>query len=413
MAAPTLLALLAHAPAAQAEPTEWLVGTEAGPRAAASMPGSQIAPGIRVVPGNGHAAGRLRRLPGVRWVERNRRYRASAAARPNDPLVSQQWALRGARVPDAWPVSTGGEVTVAVLDSGADAAHPDLAANLWTNPGELAGNGVDEDRNGVVDDVHGADVVNGDGDPADGFGHGTAVAGVIGARGGNNIGIAGVAWRGRIMPVKVLDDRGSGTTATLVAGLRYALSKGARVVNMSVNGPDPSIALDEAIRQAEAAGVVVVASAGNDAGDRDDLPSYPASAASPAVVSVAASTRAGRLARFSAYGATTVDIAAPGENVLTTDRLGRYAARSGTSFAAAYVSGAAALLAAARPDASADELRDALLSAARGGGRFGGLVASGELDVAAAVRRLVPRKTRPRKARTQARPRAKRRARSR
>lgn len=254
MAVSAFLLLLAEAPGADAAaPTEWLVGTATGPRAAAAAtPGTQIAPGIRVMRAHRAEARRLRRHPGVRWVEPNRRFSPSSLAAPTDAFFRQQWALRDARVPKAWRTSVGGNVIVAVLDTGVDATHPDLAGNLWTNPGELPGNGVDDDGNGFVDDLHGADMVNGDGDPADGAGHGTAVAGVIGARGNDGTGISGVAWHIRLMPVKVLPDHGFGTTATLVAGLRYALANGARVVNMSLNGSDPSLALDEAIAAAEA-----------------------------------------------------------------------------------------------------------------------------------------------------------------
>ena len=389
--AATLLAILAAAPAASAaEPTEWLVGTTTGIRAAAATPGTQISPGIRVVRGDKATLKQLRRRPDVRWVEPNRQFGPSSLTAPTDSFFRQQWALRDARVPRAWRTSVGGKVTVAILDTGIDASHPDLAGNLWTNSGEVAGNGVDDDGNGFVDDVHGADMVNGDGDPADGLGHGTAVAGIIGGRGNNRAGVSGVAWRVRLMPVKVLPDQGFGTTATLVAGLRYALSNGARVINMSLNGADRSLALEEAIAAAEAQDVLVVTSAGNDGADRDSVPSYPASIASPAVVSVASSNRSGRLGFGSAYGTSSVDIAAPGDNILTTDPGGRFGTHSGTSFAAAYVSGAAALLAAAQPAASGAQLRGALLASARRGGHFDQRVARGQLNVAGAMKRLVP-----------------------
>jgi subtilisin family serine protease len=282
-------------------------------------------------------------------------------------------------------------VTVAVLDSGIDLSNPELAGNLWTNTAEVDDNGLDDDRNGFVDDVHGGDIVNGDGDPADDFGHGTTVAGVIGARGDNGIGISGVAWRVRLMPVKILGNDGWGTTASLVTGLRYAVAKGARVINMSVNGADASRALDEAIQEAKAQGALVVTSAGNDGADRDRVESYPASVASPALLAVASTNRAGRLAYSSAYGASTVDIAAPGEDILTSDLGGRYTFRSGTSYAAAYVSGAAALLAAARPNASGAELRQALVASARRGGGVDASIAGGQLDVTGALKRLAPR----------------------
>jgi subtilisin family serine protease len=387
------LALLAFVPCASAAaPTTWLVGTEAGVRAASAMPGSAIAPGVRAVRGGRAERRRLKRLPGVRWVEPNRRFRASGSfTAATDPLRGRQWALGSARVPGAWLTTVGGDVTVAVLDSGMDLSSPELAGNLWTNPSELAGNGLDDDGDGFVDDVHGSDVIHGDGDPADDFGHGTAVASVIGARGGNGIGISGVAWRVRLMPVKVLGGDGWGTTASLIAGLRYAVAKGARIVNMSVNGADASRALDEAIRDAEARGILVITSAGNDGADRDRVASYPASVASPAVLTVASANRVGRLAYSSAYGRDTVDIAAPGEDILASDLGGRYSAHSGTSFAAAYVTGAAALLASARPSASGAELRSALVDSARRGGGVDRAISGGRLDVTAALKRLAPR----------------------
>jgi subtilisin family serine protease len=384
-----LLCLVALAPAtAGAEAPTWLVGTAAGPTAASSVPGARIAPGIRVVRGDAASARRLRRLPGVRFVERNRRFRPSSLSAPTDPLFGRQWALRSARVRGAWLSTVGGEVPVAVLDSGVDLSNPDLAPNLWTNRDELPGNGVDDDRNGFIDDLHGADTVGWDGDPSDGLGHGTAVASVIGARGDNGFGISGVAWSVRLMPVKVVHDRGWATTATMVAGLRYALANGARIVNISLNGAEASQALDEAIRQAERQGVLIVTSAGNDGADRDRVPSYPASVRSRAVITVASTGRAGELAPSSAFGRDSVDIAAPGERVLAGDLGGRCAPRSGTSFAAAYVTGAAALLAAARPGVSGSRLRAALLTAARRSGELDDAVAGGRLDVTAALRRL-------------------------
>ena len=346
----TLIAILAFAPAATAaEPTDWLVGTETGIRAAGATPGTQISPGIRLVDGDKATLKQLRSRPDVRWVEPNRQFTPSSLAAPTDSFFRQQWALRDARVPQgmAHQRRRRGHRGGARHRNGHDPPRP--RRKPLDEPNEVPGNGVDDDSNGFVDDVHGVDMVNGDGDPADGVGHGTAMAGVIGGRGNNGGGISGVAWRVRLMPVKVLPDEGFGTTATLVAGLRYALANGARVVNMSLNGADRSLALEEAIAAAEAQGVLVVTSAGNDGADRDSVPSYPASIASPACSSVASSNRGGRLGYGSAYGASSVDIAAPGDNILTTDLRGRYGTHSGTSFAAAYVSGAAALLAAAQP----------------------------------------------------------------
>ena len=380
------LALLAPATAYAAEPS-LLVGTVPGVTAASAVPGARVAPGIRVVRGGAATARRLRRTPGVRWVEPNRRFYPSSIRAPSDPLFTRQWALRSARVAPAWTVATGGDVTVAVVDSGIDLSNPDLAGNIWTNPGEIAGNGVDDDANGFVDDVHGVDTVGHDGDPADGLGHGTAVASLIGARGDNGFGISGVAWRVPLMPVKVVHDRGWGTTLTLITGLRYALANGARIINVSLNGSEPSQALDETIRQAEAQGSLVVTSAGNDGANRDQVASYPASTPSPAVLTVASSTRGGALGSESAYGAA-VDIAAPGDGVTTSGLGGAFTTQSGTSFAAAHVSGAAALLAAARRGATAAQLRNALVRSARRGGLVDRWIGGGRLDVAAALRRL-------------------------
>jgi subtilisin family serine protease len=383
-----MIALLCLPALARASEPTWLVGTSTGVSAARAVPGERIAPGVRVVRGGTTAARRLRRIPGVRFVEPNRRFRASSLAAPSDPLFDRQWALRATRARGAWPATLGDGVPVAVLDSGIDLSNPDLAGNVWTNPGEVPGNAVDDDGNGFIDDVHGADTVGWDGDPTDGLGHGTAVASVIAARGDNGFGLSGMAWDAQVMPVKVLHDGGWGTTATMVAGLDYALDEGARIVNMSLNGSARSQALDEAIQRAEARGVLVVTSAGNDGRNRDRVPSYPASERSPSVITVASADRAGALAPGSAFGRSTVDIAAPGDQILTSDLGGRFTRRSGTSFAAAYVTGAAALLAAAHPDASATSLRAALIASSRRGGRVDARVAGGELDAAAALRRL-------------------------
>ena len=390
--------LLSGAAPAQAAPSqgqvnraEGLVVGVAGHRGAASVPGRRIAPGLELVSEASSSAPGLRAEPGVRFVEPNHVYRASAL--PNDRLFARQWPLSqpdGIGAVGAWWTSLGASATIAILDSGVDMAHPDLAPNLWSNPGELPGNGVDDDLNGYVDDVHGADVIGVTGDPIDRLGHGTAMSGVAAARGGNGIGTSGVAPGARIMAVKILDDRGVGSTDTLVAGMRYAIAQGADVINLSVNGPDRSIALDEAIAAAEAAGIVVVASAGNDGANRDQIPSYPASSTAGGVIAVSASIQDHGLAHFSAWGPGTVDLAAPGEAILTTARGGGYALNSGTSPAAAHVSGAVALLAAASPDATPAELRSAIQGGTHPLRHNASMVANGELDATRALRRLVP-----------------------
>jgi subtilisin family serine protease len=313
----------------------------------------------------------------------------AAAGAAGDPRIGEQWSLRtdaamGAQ--SAWRQTTGGDVAVAVIDSGVDLGHPELAPNLWTNPGEIPGNGVDDDGNGYVDDVHGYDFISADGDPSDGNGHGTHVAGIIAARGGNGIGVAGVAWQARIMAVRVLDDAAAGTTTTVAQGIRYAIANGARIINLSLAGAAHSAELEDAVTEAQRAGVLVVAAAGNDGRDLAAAPSYPASLPEANVIGVGATTEAGALSNISDFG-TGVDIAAPGEDILSTARGGAYEWRTGTSMAAPEVTGALVLLASARPDLDWVGLRDALFAGAR---RTGLGVASGALDVGASLRAIVP-----------------------
>jgi subtilisin family serine protease len=318
----------------------------------------------------------------ARGAARDRAPVARAAWRLDDPLLSREWQLRSARLVGArgaWATAQGEGVLIAVLDTGVDLRHPDIAPNLWTNPREIAGNGRDDDGDGYVDDVHGVDLVNGSGAPNDDNGHGTHVAALAAARGGDGVGLAGAAPRARIMPIKVHDRDMRGDPETIAAGVRYALAHGARIINVSANGDRPSAALDAALREAAAAGAVVVASAGNDGRDLDAVPSYPASSRSRAVLAVGASDRRGRRALFSNRG-RAVRVLAPGVGVLSAAPGAGFERRSGTSMSAATVSGALALLASARPGVTPARARTALVAAARRD--------RGRLDVAAALRRL-------------------------
>jgi subtilisin family serine protease len=321
---------------------------------------------------------------------------ASAAARP-DPQLPNQWALQGdgpMGAASAWTQITGGDVTVAVVDTGVDLSHRDLAPNLWSNPGELPGNGIDDDGDGLVDDVHGADFVNRDGDPTDDNGHGTHVAGIVAARGNNGVGVAGLAWRARIMAVKVLGPDASGDMATVAEGVRYAVAHGARVINLSLSGPSPGPDLTAAISAAAAANVLVVAAAGNTHADDDTTAAYPAALDAPNLVAVTSSDERGALAPSASFGRASVDLAAPGEDILSTARGGGYELRSGSSMAAAQVSGAAVLLASARPGIGWEAMRAALLGSARPTSLP---VAAGRLDVAGALRQVLgTRRTRSR-----------------
>ena len=297
-------------------------------------------------------------------------------------------ALLGAE--QAWTQSTGRGALVAVLDTGAQLDHPDLRGSLWTNPGEIAGNGADDDANGVVDDVHGANVLNGTGDVADDHGHGTHVAGMIAAAANNGTGGSGVAPEAKLMVVKVLDGGAAGGGPAVAAGIRYALASGARILNLPLNSDQHSPAVEMAVAEAGAAGATVVTSAGNNRRDVDGTPSYPASLPGDHVLGVAATGPDGDLWRASNYGTRAVELAAPGEHILSTARGAGYEERSGTSMASSYVAGALALLAAARPELAQAQLRRALLEGARRPPGLRGLVGRGQLSIVGAMRRLLP-----------------------
>jgi subtilisin family serine protease len=328
----------------------------------------------------------LRATPDHAPVTRTAR---AAQAAATDPRTAEQWPLQGDApmgIDSAWRQTTGADVTVAIVDSGIDLGHPDLAPNLWTNPGEIPGNGIDDDANGYVDDVHGFDFVDGDGTPQDANGHGTHVAGIVGARGGNGIGVAGVAWRARLMAVRVLDGQARGTTAAVAQGIRYAVDNGARIVNLSLAGPTSTPDLEEAVRYAGAHGVLVVAAAGNDGRDLAASPTFPAGYGEDNVLGVAATARDGELSGVSDYG-PGADLAAPGEEILSTALGGGYEWRTGTSMAAPEVAGALVLLAAARADLDGAGLRAALLAGVRRG--TGLPVETGALDAGAALKAVI------------------------
>src|ERR1044072_3706434 len=223
---------------------------------------------------------------------------AASASADSDPLLGDQWALNepdaiGAK--EAWTQSSGAGVLVAVLDSGIQLDHPDLAANIWTNPGEIAGNGRDDDNDGIVDDVHGANMFGFNANVTDDNGHGTHVAGIVAARRGNGIGGSGIAPDAKILPVKVLDATMSGNTDTLAAGIRYAVDRGAKILNVSVNTDSPNDSGAAAVRYAGEHGAIIVASAGNNGRNIDLVPSYPASLTDPAVFAIGAEDEDGAL----------------------------------------------------------------------------------------------------------------------
>ncbi len=324
----------------------------------------------------------LRADPLVRYVEPN--YVLETAAVPDDPHYSRLWGLNNtgqvvngwpgtpdadADVDAAWSVTTGDPgVVVAVIDTGVDQSHPDLAANTWVNAGEnCAGcrtDHVDNDGNGYVDDWRGWDFVGGDNNPADDHGHGTHVAGTIGAVGNNGAGIVGVNWNVRLMGLKFLGSDGSGTTADAVSAILYAAANGADVLNNSWAGGDFSQSLLEAIEFADARDALFVAAAGNDGMDNDAVPTYPASYEVPNVLAVAASDNGDRHAFFSNFGKRSVDVSAPGVDIYSTWPGGSYQYASGTSMAAPHVAGVAALVEAAQPAASDVGVKTLLLRTA-------------------------------------------------
>ncbi|MBL8841513.1 MAG: S8 family serine peptidase [Planctomycetes bacterium] len=319
-----------------------------------------------------------------------------AAKTPNDPQWNSQWALQAGKLdmPKAWNRLTDATgVPIAVLDSGADLAHSDFRANRWINPGEVAGNGVDDDGNGYVDDRYGCDFVNDDGDPNDDFGHGTEVSGVLGAVGDNAVGTAGVCWKAQVMSCKVLDASGFGAFDQLAEGLIYAVDEGARVANMSFETPLDDATLRAAVDYARAADVVQVAAAGNQG---TKLAQYPA--AYPGVLGVIATDSNDARWSSSSFG-SWCDVAAPGVSILTLRDGGGTTTVTGTSFAAPHVAGIAALMRKLSPDldrsgvevivrASADDLGSAGFDEEFGHGRA---QADHALDLATTLLASAPR----------------------
>lgn len=316
---------------------------------------------------------------------------APAAGGP-DPLLREQWALSdpdaiGAKV--ARSQARGAGVLVAVLDTGLQLDHPDLARNVWRNTRELAGNKIDDDANGFVDDVHGANMFKRDGDVDDDNDHGTHIAGIIAARLGNGIGGSGLAPRATILPVKVLDSNMSGHTEALADGIRYAVDQGAKILSVSVNGDASTGSVTAAVRYAGEHGAVVVASAGNDGRDIDARPSFPASLSDPALLSVTAADPEGRLWKWSNTGNRSVDLAAPGVHIVSTANQSSFQSRTGTSGAAPFAAASLALLSEARRDLPMSALRAALVDSARRPSATASRLAAGHLDVGAAMRRVL------------------------
>lgn len=268
---------------------------------------------------------------------------------------------------NAWDITTGSDdVIVAVIDTGIRYTHQDLQSQMWVNPGEIPGNGVDDDKNGFIDDVHGINAITGSGDPFDDNDHGTHVAGTIGAAANNGHPHVGVAWNLRLMACKFLTSEGFGAVSDAITCIDYAVTMGARILNNSWGGGPFDQALLDSIRRARTRGVLFVAAAGNDGLNNDDIPTYPASYDLDNIISVAALDRNDNLADFSNFGANSVDIGAPGVEIFSTIAASDqdYDFMQGTSMATPHVTGVAALLASVFPEATYAELREAILGAA-------------------------------------------------
>ncbi len=275
------------------------------------------------------------------------------------------WGLERLNAERAWNITAGStDVVVAVIDSGVRFTHQDLASQMWRNPGEVAGNNVDDDGDGYVDNVHGINAIRNSGNPSDDSGHGTHVAGIIGAAANNAGPAVGVSWNVQLMACKSLDSTGNGHTSDAIECIEFAVSKGARILNCSWGGRNYSQALYDAIAAARTAGVLVVAAAGNDGVNNDRIPVYPASYNLDNIISVAALGFNDSLPSFSDYGQTSVDLAAPGVGIYScaADSNFDYKTFDGTSAAAPHVSGVAALLLAQHPGLTLAELRPRLLN---------------------------------------------------
>lgn len=317
----------------------------------------------------------VKNAPEIDFIEPNYIYRTADV--PNDPYYTDaQWNMQaggyGCQASTAWNNhKTGsGNVYVGVIDQGYMYAHDDLKHNAGVNPGEIPGNGIDDDQNGYIDDVYGWNFYHNNATVYNGSDfHGTHVAGIIGAEGGNGIGVAGVVWDVKLLGAKFIEGN-TGTAFSAALAIDYFIALKTRqklnivAICCSWEGNMSSKNLEAAVRRAGRAGILIVAAAGNSASNNDKTAVYPASYKTDNIIAVAAIGRNGNLSYFSNYGAKTVDIAAPGESIVSTYLNNSYAALSGTSMAAPHVAGAAALYAAAHPGAGMKEIRTAIINAA-------------------------------------------------
>ncbi|HPG41324.1 MAG TPA: S8 family serine peptidase [bacterium] len=332
----------------------------------------------------GDKARSLMSLPQVEIVDLNMKSRVHAV--PNDPGFDGLFGMHNEGqtggeddadidAPEAWDIETGsGQVIVGILDSGIDYDHPDLEDNMWINADEIPDNGVDDDDNGYIDDIHGWDFAYGDNDPSDYCGHGTHVAGTVGAIGNNGIGVAGVCWNVKLMALKYLNDESSGWTNDMLTAFEYGVANGVDIIQNSTGGGSYEEVLKRAIANTN---TLFVSSAGNDAKDTDEDAAYPSAYNCANILAVAALDHNNDISTFSNFGAQTVDLAAYGTDILSTKPYNEteidfgapgsgldpdyYGIISGTSMSTPQVSGAAALLLSHNPDYTWQELKSAIM----------------------------------------------------
>ena len=329
-------------------------------------------------------------------------YDFNAEAVPNDPMFAEQWALKNEgqnggkskadiSAVEAWKKTKGSKkVVVAVLDTGVDYNHQDLATNMWFRPENIPA--YKDAELGTINDINGFDADAKLQDPMDDNGHGTHCAGVIGAEGDNSEGIAGVNWEVQIMPLKFLSRGGFGSTKNAIEAINYVIDRkragvNIRIVSNSWGSTAKSKALGDVIKAAGEEGILFIAAAGNEGSDNDSRPHYPSNYDLPNMVSVAALDRNDNLASFSNFGVKTVHVAAPGTDIMSTWLNAGYREASGTSMATPYVSGVAALIVAQNPDISVEKLREKLVNSVDKLDSLNGKIKSGgRINAAKAVK---------------------------
>ncbi len=318
---------------------------------------------------------------------------------PNDPFFRLQWSLHNSgntradiKAVEAWRLHRGNrKIIIAILDTGINYKHPDLAQNMWTNSGEIPGNNTDDDENGFVDDIHGWDFAYDTNDPDDRNFHGTHVAGIIGAVTNNSFGIAGIMHHVSLMAVKGIQDMGKGFASDLIAGIYYAVDNGAHIINASWGGGGYLEAMIDALEYAREHNVIFVGAAGNMWRNNDEMPFYPASYSGANIISVGASTSLDSIALFSHYGRYSVDLFAPGVSILSIGLGQSLRYGTGTSMAAPHVAGSLGLLLAADPSLHFSRYIDILLNAVEKKPHMTDYcVSGGRLDIYKALRQVVP-----------------------